>query len=374
MSEGVLAHAFGPGEDIGGDVHFNYQLEWDLDQRSTSESSMNFFAVVLHEIGHSLGLSHSENPEAVMYDWYNKNSGTLSVEDVERIHRIYGIPDGFNNDNDVTSEKLVTTDTPTTTPLNVPNRCDTTYDAITIIHGEVFIFKDTYMWRPQHGDNHSPIRGMWLGLPRDFTHVDAVFQDDVGRISFFTGRNVYVFKGNTFAYRTTLTRYGIDQSVDKIDTIFKWFYNQRTYIFSGDKFWRLDGDFVAKNYPKSIRSRWRFVNRIQTSFSNETNLYFLVNKYLFEFNHHTMSLDHHSYQLASQVFMRCPHVSNSEKNPLSELDKLGDTLSDQDHSNLGSISYLWLYIVLTVIAVVVVLVVTVLIVIFVIPMWRKFFR
>jgi predicted Zn-dependent protease len=49
--------------------------------------------VVLHELGHSLGLDHSSDFEAVMYPSYSRSTGTLTQDDINGIQHIYGVPE-----------------------------------------------------------------------------------------------------------------------------------------------------------------------------------------------------------------------------------------------------------------------------------------
>lgn len=54
----TLGHAFQPGKGLGGDAHFNNEILWDFDVSFDSkpkEGKISFFAVALHELGHSLG-------------------------------------------------------------------------------------------------------------------------------------------------------------------------------------------------------------------------------------------------------------------------------------------------------------------------------
>lgn len=60
----VLAHAFPPGEGLGGDIHFDDEEVWDI---NTSTGGANFPWVVLHEIGHAVGLGHSQNIRSIMW-------------------------------------------------------------------------------------------------------------------------------------------------------------------------------------------------------------------------------------------------------------------------------------------------------------------
>lgn len=74
-----------------------------------------------------------------------------------------------------------------------PDQCNMSYDAITIIRGELYIFKNEYFWRfNSEGKlfNGFPfeIRRLWKDLPRDFTHVDAVYENEKQEIVVFIGR------------------------------------------------------------------------------------------------------------------------------------------------------------------------------------------
>lgn len=56
-------------------------------------SGYSLFAVAAHELGHSLGLTHSKDPSAIMYPNYRHHSSTqysLSKDDVLGIQTLYG--------------------------------------------------------------------------------------------------------------------------------------------------------------------------------------------------------------------------------------------------------------------------------------------
>ena len=82
--QGILAHAF-PPED--GRVHFDDDEVWTDNILSLG---VDFASIVLHELGHALGLGHSNDPFAVMYAIYMGRRRKLNSDDIAGIRSIYG--------------------------------------------------------------------------------------------------------------------------------------------------------------------------------------------------------------------------------------------------------------------------------------------
>lgn len=188
----------------------------------------------------------------------------------------------------------------------VPDKCNTSYDAIALIRNELFIFKGIYMFRPDSSSDAIEIRRMWKDLPENFKRVDAVYEKDDGEIWFFIARDIFIFAGTNLIEKSSLSHLGIDHHFHKIDAIFRWHYNDKSYIFSGDQYWRLEGDIVDRHYPKDILRSFHEVYDVDTAYSDSENLFFFKGNSFFEFNSRTMRIDRMMPQSSAQRFMRCP--------------------------------------------------------------------
>ncbi|XP_011164510.2 matrix metalloproteinase-2 isoform X2 [Solenopsis invicta] len=392
----ILAHAFFPGKDRGGDAHFDEEEIWLLEDESNEEGT-SLFAVAAHEFGHSLGLAHSSVQGALMYPWYQGLSANYELPEDDRhgIQQMYGAPEDKlwgnipggpplpptattttttttttyrpwrprptrpNHYPDegrprqpgrypqkpdyrphkphrhhTTSWSTTTTTTTTTTMRptprirhrwtppqrdDVPNKCDTSYDAISIIRREVFVFKGRYLWRI--GD-----QGIYEGypaeitrlfnLPPDIDHVDAVYERPDKKIVFFIGREYYVFDANNLepGYPKPLTYLGLPESLEKIDLekidgAMVWGHNGRTYFFSGSMYWRFDEsvNYVELDYPRDMSMFAGVGNDIDAVFQwKNGKTYFFKGKGFWEFDDLRMRVMHEKQKLSAPVWMGCP--------------------------------------------------------------------
>ena len=87
---GTLAHAFFP--IYGGDVHFDDDEDWS----DNFDRGTNLLMTASHELGHSLGLAHSNVRGSVMSPFYTpyKNGLKLHKDDIEGIQSLYGTKNG----------------------------------------------------------------------------------------------------------------------------------------------------------------------------------------------------------------------------------------------------------------------------------------
>uniref|UniRef100_A0A671PW33 Matrix metalloproteinase-15-like n=1 Tax=Sinocyclocheilus anshuiensis TaxID=1608454 RepID=A0A671PW33_9TELE len=258
---GSLAHAFFPGPGMGGDTHFDIDEPWTLNQRESS--GVDLFLVAVHELGHALGLEHSNNPSAIMapfYQWMDTDSFSLTEDDINGIHQIYGkaslqptkpwVPPVHPTRRSHRPQPTARSD------QDAPDICEGHFDTVTVLRGEMFVFKGCWFWRVRRNrvlDNYPmPISFFWMGLPED---IDAAYERHDGKFVFFKGSKYWLFREADVepGYPQDLFHYGQGMP-DKVDTAVWWEPSGYTYFFRGDKYWRFSEESraVDKDYPKSV--------------------------------------------------------------------------------------------------------------------------
>lgn len=82
---GALGHAFWPA--FGGDLHLDESELWDLGKPLPA---VDLFQVVLHELGHALGLGHTNVFEAIMYPFYRlRENVQFDSDDIDGLKFLY---------------------------------------------------------------------------------------------------------------------------------------------------------------------------------------------------------------------------------------------------------------------------------------------
>ncbi|KFW65908.1 Interstitial collagenase [Pygoscelis adeliae] len=236
---GTLAHAYPPSTGIGGDAHFDEDENWT---KFATYNGYNLFLVAAHELGHSLGLGHSNVFGALMYPIY-----------MARDTRDYRLPQ-----DDIDGIQALYESTPSKTPTR-PEDCDPhlTFDAITTLRGEILFFKGSYVWRKSpyfSGIEHDTISSFWPSLAAGF---DAAYEvDKKDRVIFFKDDQYWAVSGYSIepGFPKPVQNLGFPTSVRKIDAAVHDQNTKKTYFFVGHKYWSFNENTqsMERGYPRKI--------------------------------------------------------------------------------------------------------------------------
>ncbi|KAG8136951.1 hypothetical protein E2320_005510 [Naja naja] len=234
--DGILAHAFQPGKHLGGDAHFDEEEFWTKD----GPRGRNLFLVAAHEIGHSLGLSHSTDVGALMFPNYSympPNLFRLPQDDINGIQAIYG-----------KSESPIQPTGPST-----PDACSakTTFDAVATIRGEYLFFKDRHFWRKHPQMFNVELYFISLFWPTLPSNIDAAYENS-------EKDNILIFKETG-----------------------------KTYFFIGNKYWRYNEmeQSMEKGYPRNIAKDFKGIKpRIDATLYDNGYIYFFQGTKVFQFD------------------------------------------------------------------------------------------
>lgn len=89
---GVLAHAYLPSQ---GRIHFDQDEKWSFSGGTSgwwlwvTTDSQSMIQVGTHEIGHALGLGHSNVEDAMMWPFAKLGNPSLHSDDINGINALY---------------------------------------------------------------------------------------------------------------------------------------------------------------------------------------------------------------------------------------------------------------------------------------------
>ncbi|KAJ8252540.1 hypothetical protein COCON_G00218520 [Conger conger] len=225
----------------------------------------SLFLVAAHEFGHALGLEHSQDTSALMAPIYTFTKELrLSNDDITGIQELYG---GRTD-----RPRPPPTQDPVT-PMDICSE-NIVFDAVAQIRGDTFFFKDRFVFR---SSNFRPkptgpmlVATYWRELPGK---VDAAYESPLEeKTVFFAGKEMWIYSASTLesGYPQRISSMGLPDDLDHIDAALSFSKSQKTYLFSGDNFWRYNEvkRKMDPGYPKLIADAWNGVpDDLDASFS-----------------------------------------------------------------------------------------------------------
>uniref|UniRef100_A0A8C8Y323 Peptidase metallopeptidase domain-containing protein n=1 Tax=Panthera leo TaxID=9689 RepID=A0A8C8Y323_PANLE len=266
-----LAHVFPPGRGMGGGVHFDEEKTWTDDFRN-----YNLYYVAAYELGHSLGLLHSDDIGSLMFPRYIYYGDALpSPKDIDAIQAIYG---------------------PSKNPIQpkeppIPRACDSklTFDAVTKIRGESFFFKNMFfLCTGVFYETVDPDVISDLG-----NGVDAAYE--VARrdeVLFFKGGKYWAIKGHRALYgypRDIYSSFGFPQRVKKIDAAVHEEETGMTYFFVASEHWR-QRQSMDVGFPKEITQDFPGIGKKVDVVFQDGDFYFFRGKRQYKFDPKTKQI------------------------------------------------------------------------------------
>ncbi|XP_071944794.1 matrix metalloproteinase-17-like [Antedon mediterranea] len=306
---GTLAHAYFPTEmAIGGDAHFDESETFSVN----GNLGIDLFQVAAHEFGHSMGLAHSSDPNALMapyYAGYVRNF-RLPLDDINGIQALYGSNQDGGNPVPTNPPVGRMTETPPRMPMVTPfptnparpESCNNNIDAISFLRRELYIFQgDQFLRLAMRGSVMEGYPSETSAFFNDLEdNIDASYERSTdGAFMFFKGNMYWEYNGNNMVRGFPSLISNLGDLPNNLDATLRWGNTRYTYFFKGDQYWRYNevNKRVDDDYPRDIATGWPGVpDNLDAAFRwLDGNTYFVRNGQYWYFNENLQRVDENVY-------------------------------------------------------------------------------
>lgn len=209
----VLAHAYHPQDNLCREIHIDEDESWyyGIDGNAPNGQS-SLLNTLIHEIGHALGLGHSDVPSSVMYPWYQQKLITFSSDDKMALEYLYGAKEPVLSTDSISPtesiKKQITTTIPTsksvpTSTISSSNKstslpftpsknlCEIPFPDIIFLANapdfpnyRLYVIHRNFLWKLDLKDKKIPREAEDLRtyLPNGLSKIKHVFQNTLGNL------------------------------------------------------------------------------------------------------------------------------------------------------------------------------------------------
>ncbi|KAI4464387.1 matrix metalloproteinase [Holotrichia oblita] len=265
---------------FGGDISLSKNVRWSTDIGTPStEFALNLYQILVHEIGHSLGLLHSSYPDSIMTPFFTYGEiAHLHPSDKKKLRKLYNIDATSTKKSDLSNQNY-----------SIASICTLTKMDAIIAYSEniVYVLNDDKYWMlSAWADNiifdlstyPRKISDTWKGVPAS---IDSAFVDEDNSTYFFKGSQCWKFLPGKdtpvagFPKKIADEFPGIPNDIDAVMVL----PESKIYFFKGGQYWRFMPNEIPEvhaSYPKSI-TLWD--DKLTTV---DAALYFMDESYFFK--------------------------------------------------------------------------------------------